>query len=320
MKSGLVSVIMPVFNGERWLVQAIESVLAQTWKNLELIIVDDGSTDASAEIAHSYVRANVTLLRQPNQGASVARNTGLAAAKGDYIQYLDADDCLDPRKIELQIAALAGASGMLATCAWSRFTGEPGDSELAPSMLWRDMAPVDYLATAYTYDRFMPVHAWLVPRTVANRAGPWPERHARNDDAEYFSRVVLESVGIVFVADAVAYYRSGHEGLSAATGRVPLEGYLWTLERIAEHLLARENSRRTRRALATSFDLFARAVDVRFPDLAEAAEMRVRTLAGARFAPLTLRPLVRLVIRLTGRAAASRVQRLYHSAKRRRQL
>ena len=97
-----ISVVIPVFNGERFLAEAIESVAAQTLPPEEIIIVDDGSTDASPAIAGSF--SKVRLIRQPNTGGAAARNAGIGAARSDLVAFLDQDDLWAPRKLELQAA------------------------------------------------------------------------------------------------------------------------------------------------------------------------------------------------------------------------
>ena len=311
MTSPLVSVIMPSFNAERWIGESIESVLGQSWRNLQLIIVDDGSTDGSVDVAGRYVGDRVMLVRQRNLGASIARNAGLAVARGDYIQYLDADDLLDARKIELQIEALKSAPGKVATCSWGRFVERFEDTRFEPTGLWQDLGAIDFLVEAYATMQFMPNHAWLVPRATADRAGGWSPMRARNDDAEYFAKVVLASDGVRFVSAARAYYRSGHSGLSASQDRDALEGYLWTLEQIAQHVLGAEDSARTRSALAASFDLFVTSVERTTPDLAGIAERRVSELGGSRFSAVNDGPWMRLLSRLIGRSNAREARRAY---------
>jgi glycosyltransferase involved in cell wall biosynthesis len=96
----LVSVVIAVYNGEKYLAEAIESALAQTYRPIELIVVDDGSTDRSADIACSY--EEVRYIYQPNQGLAKARNRGLAAFQGAFISFLDADDIWMPEKLSVQ--------------------------------------------------------------------------------------------------------------------------------------------------------------------------------------------------------------------------
>ena len=96
----LVSILIPAYNAERWLGATIESALAQTWPAKEIIVVDDGSTDRTLAVARGFGDRGVQVITQANRGAAAARNTALRAARGAWIQFLDADDLLNPRKIE----------------------------------------------------------------------------------------------------------------------------------------------------------------------------------------------------------------------------
>ncbi|HVA45528.1 MAG TPA: glycosyltransferase [Pirellulales bacterium] len=98
----LVSVVMPVFNGQAFLAQAVESVLAQTYQPIELIAVDDGSTDASADILAGF-GSRIRVIRQPNAGVSAARNAGIEQARGELIAFLDQDDWWQPEKVARQV-------------------------------------------------------------------------------------------------------------------------------------------------------------------------------------------------------------------------
>ncbi len=100
----LVSVIIPAYNVEGYIEKTIESVLNQTYRNIEIIVVNDGSTDKTKEIAHNILKnsgVNFKIINQTNQGVSVARNVGIENASGDYIKFLDGDDRLHPSSIEL---------------------------------------------------------------------------------------------------------------------------------------------------------------------------------------------------------------------------
>lgn len=100
-----VSVIVPIFNSEKWLKKCVESLLSQTWKNLEIVLVNDGSTDSSAKICEYYIGQDerFTYVNQSNKGLSGARNAGLEVASGDYIYFLDSDDYLCERMVEICI-------------------------------------------------------------------------------------------------------------------------------------------------------------------------------------------------------------------------
>ena len=101
----LVSVIIPVYNYERYLAEAVESVLGQTYQHLDVIIVDDGSTDRSAEVAKSFAGRGVRYCHQDNAGIGPARNSGVELAQGAFLAFLDADDRWPEEKLELQLKA-----------------------------------------------------------------------------------------------------------------------------------------------------------------------------------------------------------------------
>ena len=124
----LVSILIPCFNAEKWVADAIRSALAQTYPHKEVILVDDGSTDRSLEVAKSFGEA-VRWETGPNQGASAARNRLLALSRGEWLQYLDADDCLLPRKIETHMALVAAVPCDLVVGPW---VGDGKDASTPP--------------------------------------------------------------------------------------------------------------------------------------------------------------------------------------------
>lgn len=111
MENKKVSVIVPLYNAEAYLEEAISSVLKQDYEPLELIIVDDGSSDGSLEVALRYESEKVRVFSQKNSGACVARNRGLREAEGEYVKFLDADDVLAPGSIRKQVDQMANMSG-----------------------------------------------------------------------------------------------------------------------------------------------------------------------------------------------------------------
>ena len=103
----LVSILIPVYNAEAFVAEAIQSALNQTWPAKEIVVVDDGSSDQSREILKGFESAGIKLIEQENRGASAARNRAFTQAQGDYVQYLDADDLLAPDKIAIQMQRLS---------------------------------------------------------------------------------------------------------------------------------------------------------------------------------------------------------------------
>ena len=111
MNAGLVSVIIPAYNQGHYLGKAIKSVLEQTYTHFEIIVVDDGSTDNTAEVARSFDDARIQYIYQDNRGLSAARNTGLRLAQGEFLSFLDSDDLFLPDKLSLLVRALQADPG-----------------------------------------------------------------------------------------------------------------------------------------------------------------------------------------------------------------
>ncbi len=254
MSSPLVSILIPCYNAAPWLAATLDSALAQTWTNKEIILVDDGSTDGSLEFARTYERQGVRVVTQANAGASAARNHALRLARGEFIQFLDADDLLSPGKTAAQLALLIKRPvGTVATCAWGRFTGDSADARFVDEAVFRDFAAMDFLVLAGESGAMMHPAAWFVPRVVAEKAGAWDESLSLNDDGEYFARVALASEGIAFCTDPTArsFYRSGLAGsLSRQRSRRARQSQFRSLELITAHLRAAEDTPRVRHACA----------------------------------------------------------------------
>lgn len=310
----LVSILIPCYNAEAWLAETLESALEQTWSHKEIIVVDDGSEDCSLEIAKTFEPRGVKVISQQNRGASAARNRALQEAQGDFIQYLDADDLLAPDKIERQVQLLKdGSSEYVATGEWARFYKIPSEALFIPQPLWADMSPVEWVVCAWEEHWMMHPAAWLVPRHIAEQAGHWNESLSLDDDGEYFCRVVLVSQGVKFCRGAKTYYRSGNSSsLSGSKSRKAWESAFRSLELGTNHLLAREDSPRTRRTCATQFQRFIYEVYPDVPDLQEKAGVKVQQLGGSNLKP-SGGPMFLLMSRIVGWKQAKRIQRLAYS-------
>jgi glycosyltransferase involved in cell wall biosynthesis len=285
--SPLVSIIIPCRNGATWLGEAIESCLGQTWRELQIIVVDNGSVDRSLALARSYESRGVAVIECSRQGASAARNVGLAQVRGDLIQFLDADDVLDAEKIRLQVERLAAAApATLASGAWARFRHSPNDVKLSPEPVWRDLAPEEFLICSWLGGGMMPNFAWLTPRALIERAGPWNESLNLNDDGEFFCRVVLAASNIAFCGDARGYYRSGRDvTVSGRRDREALASAYAAIDLSCTYLLERCASERARKACATHYQRFVYDAYPDSPDLVAAAERRAVELGGSELRP-----------------------------------
>lgn len=306
----LVSILIPCYNAAPWLADTLRSALAQTWPRIEVIVVDDGSTDDSLTVARQFAAPNVQILTQSNQGASTARNLALAEAQGDIIQYLDADDLLAPDKIAQQMSQLLAAPTTVASGAWGRFHHHPAETRFIPEPPWRDANPVDWLVQTWSGHWMMHPAAWLVPRGIATQAGPWDPQLSLNDDGEYFCRVVLASTGISFCPEARSYYRSGNS--SSLSGRKSDAAWvsLWTsIQLNTQHLIVAENSPRTRLVCANVMQRFIYEVYPEVPHLRHQASQSITVLGGSTERPIGS-PMFQKLAHVVGWRAAKHIQQL----------
>lgn len=310
----LVSILIPCYNAEKWLAETLESALAQTWPNTEIIVVDDGSTDGSLAIAKSFESAHVQVISQDNRGASAARNRALQVAQGDFIQYLDADDLLAPDKIDHQIQLLNSQAefNCIAAGEWARFYHHFSEAQFVPQPLWTNLSPIDWLICAYNGHWMMHPAAWLVPRSITEKSGCWNESLSLNDDGEYFCRVLLASQGIQFCWGAKSYYRSGNTtSLSGAKSRQAFESAFLSLDLAIQNLLKVEDSPRTRNACATLFQRFIYEIYPSAPDLQQQAAQRVQHYGGSQVKPMG-GPKFQAVAQVLGWKTATRLYRLVY--------
>ena len=305
----LVSILIPCYNAERWLAATVDSALAQTWKNLEVIVVNDGSTDDSAKVLAGYERQNLRIVDQANRGQCAAANRALAEARGDYVKFLDADDLINPTMIERQVAVLGDSRQHLAHAEWARFAVDPAEADFTPQECWHDAGPADWLTEAWTGGR--PMHQcgiFLIPRELLIRTGGWDERLSLINDFEFFARVISASEGIRFSPGARVYYRSGMSGsLSQQTSRKAWESAFLSANLAVDHLLKLENSDRSRRAAADCLMELATSMYPFATDLVQTLEARIRKLGGTDIRPRGGRGF-RLLRSLLGWKAARRLQ------------
>lgn len=305
----LVSIIIPCYNAAPWLAATLASALNQTWPRCEVIVVDDGSTDDSQAIARRHAPHGVVAVSQPNRGASVARNTALTLARGDFIQFLDADDILAPDKIAHQMTALAAEPpGTIASGPWGAFAGETTSAKFLAEPVWGDSAPVEWLMRSWTGGGMFPPLVWLTPRAITEAAGPWDETLSLDDDGEYFTRVLLRGERVRFVSSAKSFYRH-HNGprVSGSRGIRAARSSFASCEAKERHLLAVENSPRGRAAIGCNWQRFAWEQMAAAPSLAKTALARARALAPDLPQPSGTRP-YRLAARILGWPRARRLQ------------
>jgi len=282
--TSLVSILIPAFNAEKWIAETLRSALGQTWAHKEIIVVDDGSTDKTMSIARQFASGQVRVVTQANQGAAAARNYAFSLSRGDYIQWLDADDLLAPDKIARQMEALSRCHSKrtLLSSAWGRFMYRYYRAEFIPTALWRDLSPVEWLRLKMGQNLQMQPATWLVSRELTEAAGPWDTSMFVDDDGEYFCRVLLGSNGIRFVPEAKVYYRaSGTHGLSYI-GRSDrkIDAQFRSMQLHIRYLRSLEDSERVRAACVSYLQTWLIHFFPERLDIVEGAREMARELGG----------------------------------------
>ena len=207
-----VSTIIPVFNRAGLLAEAVDSVLAQTWPHVEIIIVDDGSTDDTLAAAQRLAKAHpqhIQVIARRNAGPAAARQAGLEAAQGEFIQYLDSDDLLLPEKFELQIAGLrAHPECGISYGKTRRYRIGTPPSNVATKRTGETLAT---LFPALLESRWWTTSSPLYRRSVCDAAGPWDASLRNEEDWEYESRVAVLGTRLHRVPEFVSDTRDHDE-------------------------------------------------------------------------------------------------------------
>lgn len=280
----LVSILIPAYNAEKWIADTLRSALAQTWPHREIIVVDDGSTDATLTVARQFEADGVRVVTKKNEGAAATRNAAYQLSKGDYIQWLDADDLLSPDKIarQVEVAVAAGNTRLLLSCGWISFLYRYYRAKSRPTALWCDLSPAEWLFRKMSRNLHMQTATWLVSRELTETAGPWNTSLLGDDDGEYFCRVLLASEGVRFVSDAKVYYRVAGVGSLSHIGNSDRKKVAqWHSMRLhIGYLRALEDTARTRAACVTYIQNWVVSFYPDRPDLVVEMESLASELGG----------------------------------------
>ena len=282
----IVSIIISAYNAEKYISATLDSVLQQTHPSIEIIVVNDGSTDNTLAVAESYCHRGVQVVSQENKGQDAALNLGYKHTTGDFIKFMDSDDLINPEMIELQVQALNGSDAYVAYGEWARFYNDDSVSaDFSHLDYWTDMKPLDFL-TARPEGVMLQCGIMLLPRKLIEEAGLWDERLILYNDTEFFNRVLLQSKGVKFTAGARLYYRSAQSGsISAQTSRRFFESTFLATNLIAEQLLAVEDSYRIRNLISNTYLNQYYRMYPHFPDLVEAHEQKIKLFGAGTAKP-----------------------------------
>jgi glycosyltransferase involved in cell wall biosynthesis len=254
----LVSILICAYNAEKTLGDTLRSAVAQTWQRKEIVVLDDGSKDRTAEVARRF--KGVTVISTENQGFSTAQNRIYQHCQGDYIQYLDADDLLAPDKIERQLAALreGDSKRILLSSPWAPFYFRTRNACFVRNSLWEDLSPVEWLLRKMSEGIHMQNATWLVSRELVTAAGPWDTRLHYDQDGEYFARVLLASDGTRFISGTGIYYRASGMNSISFIGKSDKkkDSLLLSMKLHMQYLRSLEDSERVRKACLAYMQLW----------------------------------------------------------------
>lgn len=246
----MVSIIIPAYNVQSYISDTIESIISQSYKNWELLIIDDGSTDNTKRVIEKYVELDnrIKYIYQQNKGCSAAKNLGYNLAKGKFIQYLDADDLLNSVKLEEQVSALQLDFFKVAVCrtiAFDDYQIKEKGVEIDTEFLFDSNKPFKFLMNLYGANGNMGMiqpNSFLISKQLADKIGAFDLSisPSPDEDGEYFCRAILASSGIVYTKNGINYYRrrsiSG-QSLSQQYSYLHAKGALRSLVLITKHLL-----------------------------------------------------------------------------------
>jgi glycosyltransferase involved in cell wall biosynthesis len=212
----LISVIMACYNTSTYVEAAVSSVLNQTYPHAEVIVVDDGSTDTSADIVKRLIEVHpdrIQLKHLNHSGPYPARNLGLRHARGDYIAFLDADDWWRQDCLEKLLPPLQDSQADLTYCGWQNI----GEHMLNPEPYLPPAYETEDLVTAFLKSCPWPIHAALVRRSVIDAVNGFSERYFSSMDYDLWLRILAHTKNIVRVPEVLAYYRWHGNGQISAT-------------------------------------------------------------------------------------------------------
>ena len=251
----LVSAIVPCFNAERWLTEAIDSCLHQTYPRIEIIVIDDGSTDNSLQIIQRY-GDRIIWETGPNLGGNAARNRGFALSTGEYIQYLDADDYLLPNKIDRQVRFLeeTAADIVYGDLKYQHHLPDGQIWQQETNLLGTPPPHQDVLECLLAYGNLSP-SPYLFSRKAICLSEGWDERLRAGQDRDFLISLLVGGATIKYQSGYYSIYRRyGDITVSTANKTLLFKNLCKVLEKAEAKLLKRgQLSPKYKRALANSY-------------------------------------------------------------------
>ena len=311
--SVLVSVVIPCFNAGRWIAETLQSVAIQGLDGVEVIAVNDGSSDNTAEVVRERF-GFVRLLETTNRGVSHARNLGMSIAQGDFLQFLDADDLLAPGKLSKQVAAMNHTGADVSYGDWNRLEPSDEDNFRAGEIINRKMETEPEIAL-FT-DFWCPLAAYLFRKEIVTKVSSWNADLPVIQDARFTLDCALHGAKFTYVSSVMASYRTHlHGSLSTRNPEAALSDQLRNAEQVEQWWRAHGGLPETRRrALLKVYGHIARASYEQHREIFAAACVALERI-NPKYIPSSPKSLA-AVSRLTGYRTAESIALGYRRAKR----
>lgn len=216
------SILMPAYNAEKFIGETLDCLISQAYRNIEIIVVNDGSTDNTCSIVEDYAYrdSRIKVFHQQNLNAARARNRAFAESHGEYVMYMDADDLISKYKIQNQIdIAIENDDFALVNSQWVEFHRlSEIDEKKAMNrniVINKDYDnPINLLFDMAETGGYFQTSCWLIPRKLHESIGLWNPDITINDDGVFFAKALTLSSKVFFCKDVFVYYRRGHESYS----------------------------------------------------------------------------------------------------------
>ncbi len=273
-----VSVIIPTYNRAGFLADAVDSVLAQTWNDFEILVVDDGSTDGTRNVAGRY-GGQVRYLYKENEGPSSARNMGIKEARGVYVAFLDSDDVWEPEKLRIQMDFMGENSEVRLVCTDSSLMGS---TECRERKLRRDF--IGNLFPILYSNSFIRTSTVLMAKDCFREIGYFDERYRSAEDYDVWLRVARR-YPIAYLNQPLVRYRKHEENVSR--DKITLRHN--ALSVLEAHYDPREISRRTYRVRMSDLHLYFGRAYLRLRDIKMARRAISQSLRLTPFRPRAIR-------------------------------
>lgn len=261
MSGPLVSIIVSCYNSEVFVRETLNSLVNQTYQNIEIIIVNDGSTDKSEEVILSFNQdERIRYYVQENKGQCAALNFGFTKSTGEYIKFYDSDDILSNDSIAEQLNSLKqSAQEDISFIEWRRFYNNVLPTFIDHNhfhTIHRDCTPFEYL----TFTGKMPMvqcGLWLIPRSLLLKGGLWDERLSLINDTEFFSRLLPHANRLIFSKKGYTFYRSNPNdtSLSKDVSKKGIKSALLSIDLMAKWLLNLEESDKIKKIIVSSYQM-----------------------------------------------------------------